>query len=58
MTLELLDKQIQSQDDMRQYLSDIRQYPRLTQDEERQLAKRCAAGDEDAIRVKASGFFG
>ena len=50
MTLELLDKQIQSQDDMRQYLSDIRQYPRLTQDEERQLAKRCAAGDEDAIR--------
>lgn len=50
MTLELLDKQIQSQDDMRQYLSDIRQYPRLTPDEERQLAKRCAAGDEDAIR--------
>ena len=50
MTLELLDKQIQSQDDMRQYLSDIRQYPRLTPDEEQQLAKRCAAGDEDAIR--------
>lgn len=43
-------------DDIRQYLSDIRAIPRLTAEEERQLAKRCAAGDEEAIRqmVKAN----
>ena len=35
---------------MRQYLSDIRQYPRLTPEEERELAQRTAAGDEEAIR--------
>lgn len=43
-------------DDISQYLSDIRAIPRLTAEEEKQLAKRCAAGDEDAIRqmVKAN----
>ena len=37
-------------------MSDIRAIPRLTAEEERQLAKRCAAGDEEAIRqlVKAN----
>lgn len=38
------------EDDVRQYLSEIRQYPRLTAEQERDLAKRCADGDEDAIR--------
>ena len=38
------------EDDMRQYLSEIRRYPRLTASEERELARRCAAGDQDAIR--------
>ena len=38
------------EDDMRQYLHDIRSYPRLTPEEERALAQRCAAGDADAIR--------
>ena len=38
------------EDDVRQYLSEIRGYPRLTPDEERALAKRCADGDEVAIR--------
>lgn len=49
---ELLDKTPVSagEDDMRQYLSEIRQFPRLTPEEERQLAHRCAEGDEDAIR--------
>ena len=49
---ELLDKTLVSagEDDMRQYLSEIRQFPRLTPEEERQLARRCAEGDEDAIR--------
>ena len=43
-------------DDISQYLSDIRAIPRLTAEEEKQLAKRCAAEDEDAIRqmVKAN----
>ena len=38
------------EEDMRQYLSEIRRYPRLTPREERDLAGRCAAGDEAAIR--------
>ncbi|MBQ8769424.1 MAG: RNA polymerase sigma factor RpoD/SigA [Oscillospiraceae bacterium] len=50
MTLDLQQMQTYSEDDMRQYLSDIRQYPRLTAEEERELAQRCAAGDEEAIR--------
>ena len=54
MTLELQDKQIGTQDDVSQYLREIRQYPRLTEQEERELAKRCAAGDEDAIRKMVS----
>lgn len=32
------------------YLREIRRYPRLTQDQERELAARCAAGDQEAIR--------
>lgn len=49
---ELLEKAPVSagEDDVRQYLSEIRQFPRLTPEEERQLARRCAEGDEDAIR--------
>ena len=38
------------EDDMSQFLREIRQYPRLTPEEEKVLARRCAAGDEDAIR--------
>ena len=38
------------EDDMRQYLSEIRQYPRLSAEEERSLARRCAGGDQEAIR--------
>ena len=33
------------EDDVRQYLNEIRRYPRLTPEEERQLAMRCAQGD-------------
>ena len=54
MTLELQDKQIATQDDVSQYLSEIRQYPRLTALEERELAQRCAVGDADAIRKMVS----
>ena len=38
------------EDDMRQYLSEIRAFPRLTAEQERELAMLCAAGDEEAIR--------
>ena len=38
------------EDDIRQYLRDIREIPRLTPEEERERARRCAQGDEEAIR--------
>lgn len=55
MTSQLLSKQPTpavntGEDDVRQYLSEIRQYPRLSPQEERELAHRCADGDENAIR--------
>ena len=57
MSLELLERQSAEQtvvsageDDVRQYLREIREYPRLTVEEERELAFSCAQGDEEAIR--------
>jgi len=52
---ELLEKQTETivsagEDDVRLFLKEIREFPRLTQEEERELARRCAEGDEDAIR--------
>ena len=52
---ELLEKQSEipmggGEDDVRQFLHDIRGFPRLTPEQERDLARRCAQGDEDAIR--------
>lgn len=53
---ELEEKQPQAvpvpgdEDDIRQYLQEIRSYPRLTPEEEKDLARRCAQGDEEAIR--------
>ncbi len=38
------------EEDVSQFLKDIRRYPLLSAEEERALAKRCAAGDEEAIR--------
>ena len=38
-------------EDMRQYLSEIRAYPVLTPQQERELAMGCAAGDPEAIRA-------
>ena len=49
---ELLEKQpaVSSGDeDVRQFLREIRQFPLLTAEEERDLARKCAQGDEDAI---------
>ena len=42
------------EDDLRQFLQDIRQFPRLSAQEELALAHRCADGDEDAIRQMVS----
>ena len=42
------------QDDVRQYLNEIRRFPRLNPEEERHLARRCADGDEEAIRQMVS----
>ena len=56
MTTMLKDKQTQSlpistgDDDMSQYLQEIRAFPLLDAQQERQLARRCADGDEDAVR--------
>ena len=56
---ELLEKQTEvpvsaGEDDVRQFLREIREFPRLTAQEERELAQRCAEGDEDAIRHMVS----
>ena len=56
---ELLEKQTEltgsaGDDDVRQFLREIREFPRLTVEEERDLARRCAEGDEDAIRHMVS----
>lgn len=54
MTTALLEKDKNpvpaSEDEVGQYLREIHAYPRLTAEEERELARRCAAGDEDAVR--------
>ena len=59
MTSSLLEQELNTpisagEEDVRQYLSEIRRFPRLTPEQERDLARRCAAGDEDAIRQMVS----
>ena len=58
MTAALLEKDKNpvpaSEDEVGQYLQEIHAYPRLTPEEERELARRCAAGDEDAVRRMVS----
>ena len=50
---ELLEKEIpvsSGEEDLRPFLREIREYPRLTAQEEKELARRCAEGDQVAIR--------
>ena len=56
MTDALMENPVVStgDEDVRQYLSEIRRYPMLTAAEERQLAMGCAAGDPEAIRTMVS----
>lgn len=55
MTLELLENENaegqNGTDDVTGFLREIREYPLLSQEEELALAKKCAAGDTDAIRT-------
>ena len=53
MTETVLEKEntVTSEDDLRQYLHEIRVFPLLTAQEELELAKGCAAGDAEAIRT-------
>ena len=54
MTSALLEKEQKQKeiasDEVSRYLQEIRQIPRLSATEERELARRCAGGDEDALR--------
>ena len=51
MTLEQMTETIPAgEDDVRRYLQEIRQFPLLSPEEERELARGCARGDKDAIR--------
>ena len=42
------------EDDIRQYLREIREIPRLTPEEERELARRCAQGDNERLKNRDS----
>jgi len=48
----ILEEQVASgvEDDVSRYMQEIRQFPRLTAQQERQLAMDCAKGDQEAIR--------
>ena len=50
---ELLEQEVPlstGEEDVRQFLGEIRRYPRLSVPQERELARRCALGDQEAIR--------
>ncbi len=55
MTQTLLEKEnsvpANHEDDVGQYLREIRRYPMLTPEQERELAMKCADGDPEAIRT-------
>ena len=48
MTMQL--EQHLPEEDVDQFLREIRSFPRLTEEQERLLTRRCAGGDEEAIR--------
>ncbi len=55
MTSLLANKpNLTTEEDVRQYLDDIRSVPRLTAQQEQELARRCAQGDGEAIRQMVS----
>ena len=60
MTIGLKEKDTQiptpeqSEDDVSGFIREIRNIPRLNAQQEQELAKRCAAGDEEAVRILVS----
>lgn len=56
MTTGLYEKEAQNltEEDVSGYLGEIRRFPRLTAQQEQELAKGCAAGDEEAVRTMVS----
>ena len=58
MTAAVLEKENTTvsagEDDVRQYLQEIRSIPRLSAEEERSLARRCAEGDAEAVKQMVS----
>ena len=48
------DLPVSHEEDMRDYLREIGSYPRLSYAQERDLARRCAEGDADAIKALVS----
>ena len=51
MASDLMEAPLQQEDNMHQYLQDIRRFPLLSPEEERQLAMKCREGDQGAIRA-------
>ena len=49
-TAELHNPPMNAEDDVGRYLQEIRHFPLLTPEEERSLAKRCAEGDQEAVK--------
>ncbi len=45
---------LSGEDSMYQYMQDIRSFPRLTPEQERNLAMQCAEGDPEAIKMMVS----
>jgi len=54
MSDALLEQNTLSDEGIHQYLQDIRQFPLLDKQQEMELAKACARGDENAIRLMVS----
>ncbi len=51
MSVAQLTREQAAEENMRQYLQDIRQFPRLTEAQELALARGCAQGDAEAIKT-------
>ena len=54
VSAELNTPLVSGEDDVRQYLQEIRHFPMLTPQQELSLAKRCAEGDQEAVREMVS----
>lgn len=51
MSMSLVEQELHTAEDVGRYMQEIRRVPMLTAQEEKDLALRCASGDEEAIRT-------